>query len=108
MAHVFEQATKFGPVKNFKRTEKVSFGKKHYKLYIDKNGSVWDVKECQVISWKTIEKGRKKINVPDQIAEIRDVELFNRVKGNPFKVAANKVVAELEYRTMVEFQNNEQ
>lgn len=87
-------------VKNFKRVEKVVFGKQHFKLYIDKNDSVWDVRECEVISWKTIEKGRRKINVPDQIVERRHLDFFNKVKGNPFKVAANKIVAELEYQQL--------
>lgn len=100
MARVYGNATKFGPVKNFKRVEKVSFGKKHYKLYVDKNDSVYDVKECQVLSWKTIEKGRKKINVPDQVIETRDLELYNIVRGNPFKIASNRVVAELEYQSL--------
>ena len=87
-------------VKNFKRVEKVVFGKQHFKLYIDKNDSVWDVRECEVISWKTIEKGRKKVNIPDQIVEKRHLTFFNKVKCNPFKVAANKIVAELEYQQL--------
>lgn len=100
MAHIYKKnEIKFhAKPKNFRRVEKVSFGKKHYKLYIDKNDSVWDIKECQVLSWKTIEKGRKKINVPDVVQEVRDLELYNIVRGNPFKIAANRVIAELEYR----------
>lgn len=100
MAHVYEQNVKFGPVKNFRRTEKVSFGKQHYKLYLDKNDAVYDVHSCEVLSWKTIEKGRRKINVPDEILEKRDLNFFNKVKGNPFKIAANKIVAELEYQQL--------
>ena len=86
--------------KNFKRAEKITFGKQHFKLYLDKNDSVWDVRSCEVVSWKTIEKGRKKINVPDQIVEVRNSFFFNKVKGNPFKIAANKIVAELEYQQL--------
>lgn len=100
MAYVYEQKVKFGPVRNFKRVEKVSFGKQHYKLYVDKNDSVYEVCSCEVLSWKTIEKGRRKINVPDQIVEKRDVEFFNKVKGNPFKIAATKIIAELEYQQL--------
>lgn len=86
--------------KNFKRVEKVTFGKQHFKLYVDKNDAVWDVRSCTVLSWKTIEKGRRKINVPDQVAEVRDLAFYNKVKGNPFKIAANKIVAELEYQQL--------
>jgi hypothetical protein len=82
------------------RTEKVNFGKQHYKLYIDKNDAVFDVKECQVLSWKTIEKGRKRMSIPDEVVEKRDVELFDRVKGNPAKIAVRKVLAELEYKNL--------
>ena len=99
MANVYEQKVKFGPVKNFKRVEKVSLGKQHFKLYIDKNDAVYDVHSCEVMSWKTIEKGRKKVNVPDQVIEKRDLNFFNKVKGNPFKIAATKMLAELEYES---------
>ena len=86
--------------KNFKRVERISLGKMHYKLFIDKNDSVYDVKECQVLSWKTVEKGRKKINVPDQTVETRDLYLFNKIKGNPSKIAINKVMSILEYENL--------
>lgn len=91
--------------KNFKRVMKFSHSKWHYKLYIDKNDSIWDIRECEVLSWKTVEKGHKKVNVPDQVVEKRDVELFNRVKGNPTKVAIDKIIGELDYRIMVELEN---
>lgn len=84
-------------VKNFRRVEKVVYGKDHFKLYIDKNNSVWEVLSCKVLSWKTIEKGHKKINVPDQVEETRDLRFFNIVKGVPFELAANRIIAELEY-----------
>jgi hypothetical protein len=93
--------------KKFKRVMKFSHSKWHYKLYIDKNDSIWDIRECEVLSWKTIEKGHKKVNVPDQVVEKRDVELFNRVKGNPTKVAIDKIVGELDYRLMVELENKD-
>ena len=76
---------------------KFSHSKWHYKLYIDKNDSIWDIRECEVLSWKTIEKGHKKINVPDQVEETRDLRFFNIVKGMPFELAANRIIAELEY-----------
>lgn len=91
-----------GQPKNFKRVMKFSHSKWHYKLYIDKNDSIWDICTCDVMSWKTIEKNGRKVNVPDVVVERRDVELFNRVKGNPTKVALNKIMAELDYRAVEE------
>ena len=83
---------KFGvkPIK-FNRVEYVLINKEHYAFYIDKNDSVYDVKISKVLTWKVIEKGRRKISVPDTKEEVRDLELFNKVKGNPFKIALEYV-----------------
>ena len=83
-------------IKKFKRIEKFNFGKNHFKLYIDKNDSVYDITQCNVLSWKTVEKGTRKINVPDQVEETRDTHFFDVVKGNPTKIAINKIIARLE------------
>lgn len=88
-------------VVNFKRVEKINYKKNFLKLYIDKNNSVYDIKRCEVVTWKTIEKGKKKINVPDHIEEVRDNYFFNKVKGNPFKIAFNKVIAEIDMQELV-------
>ena len=83
---------KFGvKPKKFNRIEQVNIGKERYLFFIDKNDSVYDVKISKVLTWKVIEKGHRKINVPDSIEETRDLELFNRIKGNPFKVALNYI-----------------
>lgn len=83
---------KFGfKPKKFNRVEHVLVGKEHYAFYIDKNDSVYDVKISNVLTWKVIEKGRKKISVPDTKEEVRDLELFNKIKGNPFKIALEYV-----------------
>ena len=110
MAHVYRKGEgvvmKFHAIpKNFKRVMKFQHSKWHYKLYIDKNNSVWDIRECEVLNWKSVEKNGRKVNVPDQVVEKRDVELFNRVKGNPVKIAIDKIVGELDYRLMVELEN---
>ena len=110
MAHVYRKGEgvvmKFHAIpKKFKRVMKFQHSKWHYKLYIDKNDSVWDIRECEVLNWKSVEKNGRKVNVPDQVIEKRDVELFNRVKGNPTKVAIDKIVGELDYRLMVELEN---
>lgn len=112
MAHVYRKGEgivmKFHAIpKNFKRVMKFQHSKWHYKLYIDKNDSVWDIRECEVLNWKSVEKNGRKVNVPDQVIEKRDVELFNRVKGNPTKVALDKIVGELDYRLMVELENKD-
>lgn len=79
------------------RVEKLKFKKDFFNIYVDKNESVFDIKRCNVLSWKTVEKGRRKITVPDTVEETRDIYFFNKVKGNPFKVAVNRILAELEY-----------
>lgn len=86
---------------------KFQHAKWHYKLYVDKNNAVWDIRECEVLNWKSVEKNGRKVNVPDQVVEKRDVELFNRVKGNPVKIALDKIIGELDYRVMVELENKD-
>lgn len=88
-------------VVNYKRIEKINYKKNFFKLYVDKNDSVYDIKRCEVVTWKTIEKGKKKINVPDYIEEVRDSYFFNKIKGNPFKIASNKVIAEIDMQELV-------
>ena len=77
--------------------EKLKFKKDFFNIYVDKYESVFDIKKCNVLSWKTVEKGRRKITVPDTVEETRDIYFFNKVKGNPFKIAVNRILAELEY-----------
>ena len=79
------------------RIERLKFNKDYFNIYVDKNESVYDVKRCNVLSWKTIDKGRRKLTVPDKIEEVRDLYFFNIVKGNPLKIATNRILAELEY-----------
>lgn len=83
-------------VKNFKRVEKFNYKKKFFKVYIDKNDSIYDITRCEVVTWKTTEKGKNKYNVPDQISEKRDVNLFNKTKGNPSSIALIKITAEID------------
>lgn len=83
-------------IKNFKRVEIVKHKKNFFKVYVDRNDSVYDVKRCEVITWKTIERGKRKVNVPDKVDEVRDVHLFDKTKGNPFKIAVTKIIGEIE------------
>lgn len=88
-------------IKNFKRVEIVKHKKNFFKVYVDRNDSVYDVKRCEVITWKTIEKGKKKFNVPDEVKETRDAHLFDKIKGNPFKIAITKVAGEIEAQELL-------
>ena len=84
-------------MRKFNRVEKFNYKKNFFELYIDKNDSVYDILKCDVLSFKTIEKGRKKISVPDQVVKVRDMRLFDHVKGNPTKIAVNKIAAYIDY-----------
>lgn len=78
-------------MKNFRRVEKINFNGNFYKLYIDKNDSVYEIMKTEVISWKR--RGCK--SFPDEIKERRS-KFFDLVKGNPTKIAINKIIARLE------------
>ena len=77
--------------KNFNGVQKLTHGKQHFEIYIDKNNQVYDIKTCVVKTWKAIEKGKRKFTVPDVIVKKRAVELFNLIKGRPAGLAIEKV-----------------
>lgn len=80
-------------IKNFKRVEKLKYGKQFFKIFVDKNNSVYDILSSVVTSWKFV--NNKKF--PDKVLENRDLYLFNKIKGNPAGIAMNKVMAEIDY-----------
>lgn len=82
-------------IKNFKRVEIVKHKKNFFRVYVDRNDSVYDVKRCKVITWKTIERGKRKVD------EVRDVHLFDKTKGNPFKIAVTKIIGEIEAQELL-------
>ena len=88
-------------IKNLKRVEIVKHKKNFFRVYVDRNDSVYDVKRCEVITWKTIERGKRKVNVPDKVDEVRDVHLFDKTKGNPFKIAVTKIIGEIEAQELL-------
>lgn len=88
-------------IKNFKRVEKFNYKRNFFRIYLDKNDSVYDIKRCEVISWKLISKGKGKVKVPDQINEVRDIHLFNKIHGNPFKIATTKITAEIDIKELL-------
>lgn len=87
--------------KNFGRVEKFNYKKNFFKFYVDKNDSVYEITRCEVITWKTVEKGKKKLNVPDEVRETRDICLFDRIKGNPFKIAVTRVAGEIDMQELL-------
>lgn len=89
------------PIKNFKRVEIVKHKKNFFKVYVDSNDSVYDVKRCTVITWKTVDSGKRKVNVPDKVEEVRDANFFDKIKGNPFKIAFTKIIGEIEAQELL-------
>ena len=87
---------------NFKGVFKLTHGKQHFEIHIDKNNQVHDVLQCIVKTWNAIEKGKRKFTVPDVIVKKRAVELFNLVKGRPIGLAIEKIKAILIDRASVE------
>lgn len=79
-------------MKNFKRVEKFNYKKRYFTMYINKNDSVYDLVECTVLTWKSTKRGMK----PDEVSEARNVELFNKIQGNPFVIALYKIKAEID------------
>lgn len=41
------------------------------------------------------------MNVPDKVDEVRDVHLFDKIKGNPFKIAVTKIIGEIEAQELL-------
>lgn len=83
-------------MKNFKRIETFNYKNNYFKIFVDKNDSVWDILESKVLSWKMSDNGKKRI--PDQIQTTRNIYFFERIKGNPFSIAKNKIITELDYQ----------
>ena len=84
------------PVKNFRRVETFKYRGRFYNVHVDKNDSVYGLERTEVISWKEITKGKKKLRVPDVCEFIPEPQLLNKIKGNPFKIATEKIMTEIE------------
>lgn len=85
----------------FQKGWEVQLQKNFFKVYVDRNDSVYEITRCEVVTWKTIEKGKKKFNVPDEVKETRDAHLFDKIKGNPFKIAITKVAGEIDMQELL-------
>lgn len=84
-------------VKNFKRVQKFNYKRNFFKLYIDKNDSVYNITKSEVVSWKE-EKGRK---IPEETVDTRDQYFFNKFKGQPSKIVLTKIAAEIDMEELI-------
>lgn len=84
------------PVVNFRRVELFKYMGSYYKIYVDKNNSVYHLEKTKVISWKEIMKGKRKIHVPDVCESTPEPQLLNKIKGNPYDIAVSKIMTEIE------------
>lgn len=82
--------------KNFRRTELFKYNGHFYNIMLDKNDSVYGVEKTEVISWKEIVKGKRKLRVPDEVQSTPEPYLLNKVKGNPYKIAVDRIITEIE------------
>lgn len=84
------------PVKRFKRVETFKYGGRFYKIYINNRDCVYNLERTEVSSWKEITKGQRKIKVPDTFSVILEPKLINKIRGNSYSVAINKIMTEIE------------
>ena len=84
------------PVKNFKRVEQFKYQGRFYQIYIDKNNSVWKVEQSKVATWKEIQKGKRLVRIPETFTIISEPELNNKVRGNTYDYAIQRIMTELE------------
>ena len=83
---------------NFKRTESFKYDGQFFYIQVDKNDSICDIKRSEVTSWKEIEKGKRKIRIPETTELKPEPELLNKVKGNPYKIGVNRLITALDKR----------
>lgn len=83
------------PVAHFKRVENFKHNGKFYKVYINKYNCVHNLEQSVVVSWKEVEKGKKKFRVPDIIKSIPMPYIMNIVRGNHYETAMERIMTEL-------------
>lgn len=84
------------PVKRFKRIETFKYGGRFYKIYVNNRDCVHYLERTEVTSWKEITKGQRKIKVPETFNIILEPNLMNKIRGNSYSVAINKIMTEIE------------
>ena len=84
------------PIKSFKRVETFKHKGHFYKIFVNKNDSVYNIVSTNVVSWKEVVKGKKKLRVPDVVETIPEPQLLNKLRGNPYKIAIQRITFEVE------------
>lgn len=83
-------------VKRFKRVETLKLNGHFYNIYVNKYNCVHNLERTEVVSWKEVEKGKRKIRIPDVVKTIPESELMNKIRGNHYNIAIQKIRTELE------------
>jgi hypothetical protein len=84
------------PVKRFKRVETFKFGGRFYKIYVNNRNCVHHIERTEVTSWKEITKNKRVIKVPDTFEVILEPKLMNKIRGNSYEVAIQRIMTEIE------------
>lgn len=85
------------PVKSFKRVETFKYRGHFYKIFVNKNDSVYNIVRTNVVSWKEVVKGKKKLRVPDVVENTPEPQLLNKLRGNPYQIAIERITLEIDY-----------
>ena len=83
-------------VTRFKRVETLKYNGRFYNIRVDKNNNVCGVEQSVVKTWKEINKGNKKIRIPDVVETIPQPAVMNVVRGNTYEVAIPRILAVLD------------
>ena len=84
------------PVKQFKRVETLKYNGCFYKLYVDKNNSIHNLERSEVVSWKEITKGNRKIRIPEVCEVVPEPELLNKIRGNSYEIAVQRLITAID------------
>lgn len=83
-------------VTRFKRVETLKYNGRFYNIRVDKNNNVCGVEQSVVKTWKEVNKGNKKIRIPDVVETIPQPAVMNVVRGNTYEVAIPRILAVLD------------
>ena len=72
-------------VKRFKRVENFKY-----------KGIFYNLERSDVSTWKEIEKGKRKIKVPDGFKVTPQPEIMNTIRGNSYEIAIQRIMTILD------------
>lgn len=84
------------PIKRFKRVETLKLNGHFYYVHINKYNCVHQLFRSEVVSWKEVEKGKRKVRVPNEIRAIPESEIMNKIRGQHYDTAMPRILAELQ------------